>query len=66
MVAEPIVGRRSSETLAEREKRECPNVANHLRGPYGYAARAEWAVEMMKTHVQRKCECGYWVIWERK
>lgn len=46
---------------------DCPDAATHADQPSGYAAASNWADEMMKTHVQRRCPtCGFWTIWEPK
>lgn len=35
--------------------------------PDGYLDRAEWALEMLKTHRQKRCPaCGLWAIWVPK
>lgn len=47
----------------------CPNASdpNHRIGPSGYLARANWADQMIKSHVQSQCpRCGLWVIWTPK
>lgn len=45
----------------------CPNQDNHTVHPTGYVQHANWAEEVMKTHVQKQCpKCGLWVIWEKK
>lgn len=47
---------------------DCLNAAAHndvgLGMPDGYMAREAWAMEMLKTHTQKKCPgCFRWAIW---
>jgi hypothetical protein len=47
----------------------CPNASDpkHRIGPSGYNARADWADQMIKSHVQSQCQrCELWVIWTPK
>jgi hypothetical protein len=50
-----------SRTLESRV-RDCPREHEHRYGPSGYIAWHEWAAERSKTHRQRKCACGLWLI----
>jgi hypothetical protein len=44
----------------------CPREAEHRYGPSGYLAWHSWAEERAKTHRQRPCDCGLWLLLERK
>jgi hypothetical protein len=45
----------------------CDNKLNHAEEPTDYAHWFDWAVEMSKTHNQKRCEwCGRYVIWVNK
>jgi hypothetical protein len=51
-------------TLRCRRADECPDADTHTPHPTGYLEHADWAVRMMRTHVQRRCPtCGFWTIW---
>jgi hypothetical protein len=45
---------------------ECPREAEHCYGPSGYVDWHDWADRRRKTHRQRKCECGYYLLMELK
>lgn len=50
-----------------RDAGDCPDVDSHTEHPNGYIEFDEWAEEMQKTHVQKRCpSCGFYVIWEKK
>jgi hypothetical protein len=44
----------------------CPREAEHCYGPRGYVDWHDWADRRRKTHRQKQCECGYWLLMEPK
>ena len=52
--------------IHHKKLRECPNIDNHLYGPEGYLEHDTWADKMIETHDQKKCQCGFYVIWEKQ